>query len=83
MCKLNKEGPRLPKAAKESDDLLSAVRSTHIGLTNLPDRIRMPESRECVGIVVIHRVRKLSREVAYLGFSDHSFQAVGKWLPHS
>lgn len=35
--KLNEEGPRLTKAAKEGDDLRSAVRSSHIGLTNFPD----------------------------------------------
>ena len=80
MRKLNEESPRLPKAAKESDDLCSTVRSTHIGLTNLPDDIGVPESRECVGIVVIHGVGELSREVAYLGLGDHSLQSVGKWL---
>jgi hypothetical protein len=73
MRELDEEGPRLPKAVKESDDLGSAARSTHIRLTNLPDGIGGPESRERVGIVVIHGVGELSREVAYLGFSDHSF----------
>jgi hypothetical protein len=80
MRKLNEERPLLPEAAKESDDLGSTVRSTHIGLTNFPDGIGGPESRECVGIVVIHGVGELSREVAYLGLGDHSLQSVGKWL---
>src|SRR6202049_1399504 len=37
MRKLNEERPRLPKAAKERDDLRSTVRPAHVGLTNLPD----------------------------------------------
>jgi len=80
MRKLNKEGPRLPKAAKECNDFRSAVRSTHIGLTDLPDGIGAPESGECVGIVIIHGVGELSREVAYVGLGGHSLQSVGKWL---
>src|ERR1700680_2562224 len=60
MRKLNEEGPRLPKAAKERDDILWAVFSTHIRLTNLPDTIGAPQSGECVGIVVIHCVGELS-----------------------
>src|ERR1700686_4841376 len=78
MRKLNEEGPRLPKAAKERDDLRSADRSTHIGLTNLPDGIGAPESGESVGIVIIHGVGEPSREVAYVGLGDH-LQSVGKW----
>ena len=80
MRELNEKSPLLPQAAKESDDLGSAVRSTHIGVTNLPNGIGIPESLERVGIAVIHGVGELSREIAYLRLGDHSIQFTGKWL---
>src|ERR1700685_2540910 len=83
MSKLNEEGPRLPKAAKERDDLRAAVRSTHIGLANLPDGIGTPQSGESVGIAIIHGVGELRREVTYVGLGDHPLHPVGKWLTRS
>jgi hypothetical protein len=80
MRKLNEEGPRLPKTAKEGDDLLSAACSAYIGLTNLPEGSAAPENRECVGIVVVHGVGELGREVAYVGLGDHALISVGKEL---
>jgi hypothetical protein len=80
MRKLNEEGPRLSKTAKEGDDLLSAARAAYIGLTNLPEGRGAPKSRECVGIIVVHGIGELGREVAYIGLGDHALKSVCKGL---
>jgi hypothetical protein len=80
MRKLNEEGPRLPKTAKEGDDLLSATRTTCKRLTNLPEGSGAPENRECLGTIVVHGVGELGREVANVGLGDRALNSVGKEL---
>src|ERR1700693_298307 len=71
MRELNEERPRLPQTLKERANLRSPIRPAHIGLANFPDGVGSPQSAERLGIVVVHGVGELSREVAYVCLGDN------------